>query len=158
MIRSCFLATAAISLGLPLGVFAQNRESFGTAKPKVDVVRSFGCVERRHGSPVTWWLSSAADPTVTQSSLLNTTEVEQSKMQALGKNAFQLVGVADFLDADALLQQGQRSQFTTPATANATGQLRDGHKVIVKGLLIEAADGQKRINLTAVLKLADACE
>ncbi len=156
MTKVLSVVTFAIGFGLPFGAPAQTGERAPGTKPKVDVVRSLGCVDRKNGNPTTWWLSSAADPTVTQSSLLNTTEVEQSKIQALGRNTFQLVGVADFLDTEALLQQAQRSQFTTRETANATGQLRTGHKVIVKGLLIEV-DGQKRINLTAVLDLGDTC-
>ena len=76
---------------------------------------------------------------------------------SLGSNAYQLIGVADFLDKDGLLQEGQRSQFTTRDTANASGQLRAGRKVIVKGLLIDA-DGQRRINLTQVVSVSDTCQ
>jgi hypothetical protein len=67
-----------------------------------------------------------------------------------------LVGVADFLDADALLRFGDRASFTKPDQVNATGELRAGRTVLVKGLLIESG-AESRINLLAVVGLADSC-
>ena len=65
--------------------------------------------------------------------------------------------MADFLDAESLLKSGQRKDFTSSETVNATNQLRAGHRVLVKGMLIDAPD-QKRINLLSVVALADTCE
>ena len=75
----------------------------------------------------------------------------------MGDRDFQLVGVADFLDAESLLEWGERSEFTTAEQANATGELRERRTVLVKGLLIEA-DPTSRINLLAVVGLAEECE
>ena len=40
---------------------------------------------------------------------------------------------------------------------NASGELRPGRTVLVKGLLIET-DGESRINLTSVVGLANSCD
>ena len=63
---------------------------------------------------------------------------------------------AEFLDLDSLLNQFQRTELTALESVNATGQLSNGHKVAVKGLLIESTDPH-RINLTSVISLADSC-
>ena len=126
--------------------------------PKVGVIQSVGCSETKGVKPATWWLTHATEAKATETTFFNATEIEDAKTLALGTNAYQLLGVADFLDVEGLLQQGQRSQFTTRDTANASGQLRAGRKVVVKGLLVEGADGQKRINLTQVVSVSDSCQ
>jgi hypothetical protein len=75
----------------------------------------------------------------------------------LGKNQNNLHGTPQFLTKEELLKSGQRAEFTRPEVANATGQLQDGRKLIVKGLLITAAN-EKRLNLVAVRQLADTCK
>lgn len=158
-IREVLTLTLAVGVGfssISTG-HAQRRSPLGAAgKPKVDIVVGIGCVERKGGDPPTWWLSHAADPQVTPSASLGTAEIEQMKMVPMGTGVYQLVGVSDFLDVDSLLQDPLRAQFTTRETVNATGQLREGHKVVVKGPLVEM-NGQKRINVMAVLGLADIC-
>ena len=135
----------------------QRRGEASAGTPKVGVVQSIGCAERRNGSPATWWLTRAAEPTATETTFFNAAEVEQARQLALAANAYQLIGVADFLDNEGLLQDAQRSQFTTRESANGSGQLRTGRKVVVKGLFIDAG-GQKRINLTQVISVADTCQ
>ena len=125
-------------------------------EPQVEIVQTVGCVEERSGDSATWWLTRAVNPTVTRAGVFNENQVDEAKSTALGSGAFQLIGVADFLDAESLLRFGDRAQFTTPDQVNATGQLANGHTVLVKGLLIE--DGEAaRINLLAVVGLADGC-
>jgi hypothetical protein len=90
--------------------------------------------------------------------VFNRTEVDEiAGAVKPGARVFQLVGVADFLDVDGLLASGDRQLFTTAEQANATGELRTGRMVLVKGLLIEA-DGDSRINLMAVVGLSETCE
>lgn len=134
-------------------------------KPKVDVVQSVGCAERKPGSlrgggPGTendsWWINRASEPRTAPPGIFNTTQVEAAKSVPLGTNTFQLVGVADFLEPEALLSSGQRKEFTTPENANATGQLRAGRKILIKGMLVEAGEA-KRINLLTVIALSDTC-
>jgi hypothetical protein len=151
------------AFGLPLIGDAQRGRGATGEKPKVDVVQSVGCAERQAGNPpggselATWWLTRAADPRVTQPGMFNTNQVEESRKAPLGSLTFHLVGVTDFLTPEELLKSGQRKEFTTPENANATGELRHGRKVLVKGLLIEGGD-QKRINLLAVIALAEGCQ
>lgn len=155
--REVLALTLAVGVGFSAIGHAQRRSPLGAAgKPKVDVVAGVGCVERKGGDPPTWWLSHAADPKVTASASFSTAEIDQMKMAPIGTGVYQLVGVGDFLDVDSLLQDPLRAQFTTRETANATGQLREGRKVVVKGPLVEV-NGQKRINVLAVLGLADTC-
>ena len=127
-----------------------------TTEPQVAIVQTVGCVEQRGGDAVTWWLTRAADPTESRAGVFNVNQVDEAKETALGSGEFQLVGVADFLTAEGLLRWGDRAQFTSPEQVNATGELREGRTMLVKGLLIEA-DAVSRINLLAVIGLANTC-
>ncbi len=145
---------AVIAMTWPTSVQGQRPE------PQVDIVQTVGCVEMRSGDAATWWLARAADPTQTRAGVFNVNQVEEAKEEALGTREFQLIGVAEFLDAESLLRFGDRAEFTTADQVNATNQLREGHTVLVKGLLIEegtTAGAPARINLLAVVGLADAC-
>jgi hypothetical protein len=157
MIRTALAVAFAVGLGfLPVLHAQARRPPIAVGKPKVDLVDVVGCVERTAGVAGAWWLRNAATPKVTTVGFVTATDVESAKSLPLGANSFELIGVTDFLDPDALLQDPDRSKFVKPESANATGQLRPGRKVLVKGLILEA-DGQKRINLTQVIGLADAC-
>jgi hypothetical protein len=157
MISRAAVAAALVMFAGMSGVAAGQRRVTNTSeKPKVDIVQSVGCAERKAGSPATWWLGRAADATVSQPGVFTVAQVEQAKGAALGASTFQLVGVADFLDTAGLLQSGQRADFTTAENANASGQLKEGRKVLVKGLLIDGGD-VKRINLMSVISLAESC-
>ena len=149
-------AAAVIGFGLPATLDAQRgRGGRGGEKPTVDIVQTVGCAERKGGNPETWWLNNAADARVAPPGTFNSNQVDQAKGATLGSAVFQLIGVADFLDSESLLKSGRRKEFTTQETVNATGELRHGRKVLVKGLLIEG--DQKRINLLAVIGLSDNC-
>ena len=126
-----------------------------TDEPAVEIVHTVGCVERRTGD-AEWWLTRAAEPSVTGPGVFNADQVDEARETALGAHEFHLVGVADFLGAEALLRSFDRSSFTTPDQVNATGELRAGRTVLVKGLRI-AAEAVARINLLAVVGLADTC-
>lgn len=140
---------------LPPGSAAGQRLGATTGEPAVEIVHTVGCVERRTGD-AEWWLARAAEPTVSGPGVFNEDEVDEARELAPGTRAFHLVGVADFLGAEALLRSFDRAAFTTPDQVNATGELRAGRRVLVKGLLI-AAEAVERINLLAVVGLADAC-
>jgi hypothetical protein len=149
---ACVLAWAAA----PAAAWAQRGRGAPREKPAVDVVQTIGCVETRDGSPASWWLTKAADPRVVQPGIFSTPVIAASKAAPLGGNTFQLVGVADFLDTAGLLKEGRRREFTSEQNANATGELRAGRKVLVKGMYIATSD-PKRINLLNVVALADSC-
>ena len=151
--RAAAILTATVSLSVPLVVSGQEQEK---TKPQVEIVKTVGCVEKRAGEPPSFWLRKAAEPEVVEGGVFNETQVEEARQLGVGERDFQLVGVADFLDAESLLEWGERSEFTTAEQANATGELSSGRTVLVKGLLIEA-EPAPRINLLAVVGLADDC-
>ena len=123
--------------------------------PQVEMVQAVGCVEQRTGN--NWWLTRASEPEVSPPGVFNQVQVDAVLAAlALGTREFELVGVADFLDAEGLLAIGNRADFTSPDQVNATGELRQGRTVLVKGLLIED-DGVSRVNLTTVVGLAERC-
>jgi len=139
------------------GLAAQRgRQTNPAEKPAVDVVQSVGCVERRDGNPETWWLTRAVDPRVAQPGVFSAAQIDAARGVAPGTNTFQLVGVADFLDTEGLLKSGRRREFTTAQNANATGDIRPGRKVLVKGMFITTGE-TRRINLLNVIGLADSC-
>ena len=152
--KTAVLLLAAVVWLAPASTRGQ-RLAATTGGPAVEIVHTVGCVERRAGE-AEWWLARAAEPTVAEAGVFDEDEVDEARAQALGTNAFQLVGVADFLGAEALLRSFDRSSFTTPDQVNATNELREGRTVLVKGLLIEA-DDIARINLLAVVGLTDTC-
>ena len=154
------VVTATLVLGTlwspPVAARTEQEPSAGR-KPQVEMVHTIGCVERRNDAAAPWWLTRAAEPTVTKTGVFNSDQIAEVKeMAALGTRQFQLVGVADFLTAEGLLGSGDRALFTTPEQVNATGELRDGRTVLVKGLLIET-DGDPRLNLVAVVGMEDKC-
>ena len=148
---ACMLASSVA------GVHAQRgRGNQSGEKPAVDIVQTVGCVERRDGSPETWWLTRAIDPRTAQPGIFAVPQINAAKAAPLGAGSIQLVGVADFLDTEGLLKESRRREFTNAQNANATGELRAGRKVLVKGMYITTSD-PKRINLLNVIALADSC-
>lgn len=139
-----------------LSTIAQGQPSGERRGPKVSIVQTVGCAEQRTGEASEWWLTRAGEPTVTRAGVFNELEVNAAQEASLGSRTFQLIGYADFLDTEGLLQAADRAKFTTPDSANATGELRDGHKVLVKGALIET-DADPRINLLAVVAVSETC-
>jgi len=154
--RTAFSFALAIGLLSSAALDAQNS---GPAKTKaqVDIVQTVGCVSRRGGERSAWWLTKASAPTVTRDGVFNRAEIDDVKKTSVaGTREFHLIGVADFLDSEGLLHSGDRAQFTKTDQVNATGELREGRTVLVKGLLIDAGT-ETRINLTAVVGIADTC-
>jgi hypothetical protein len=154
--RLTVMAASIIALGASPGLAQRGRQTNPGEKPAVDVVQSVGCVERRDGNPETWWLTKAVDPRVTQPGIFSTGQIDAARGASLGTNAFQLIGVADFLDTEGLLKSGRRREFTTAQNANATGEIRPGRKVLVKGMFLTSGE-TKRINLLNVIGLTDSC-
>lgn len=122
-------------------------------EPTVRIIHTIGCATMEGTN---WFVTSATDPTESEEPYTSDVEVADAQNASLGSNRFQLVGVAEFLDVEGLLNQFERSDFTARDSVNASGQLVAGHKVAVKGLFIENAD-PKRLNLTSVVSLAEAC-
>ncbi len=155
--RAVFVLALVMATAWPTAALAQREGAAKTSEPQVEIVQTLGCAEQRDDGATGWWLVRAVDPEVSRAGVFNINQVDEAKETALGTGEYELIGVADFLDADSLLESGKRAQFTTPEQVNATGELRAGRTVLVKGLLIEA-EPAKRINLLAVVGLADRCE
>ena len=145
------LGALVLAGGLTVGIHAQQGEA---SKPKAPLVTAVGCATRTPEG--TWVLSNATDSTETAQLFSSSKEIEAAKKQALGRNRYTLLGTADFASKEELLKTQQRAEFTRPEVANATGQLQNGKKIVVKGLLITAPN-EKRLNLVSVLQLADIC-
>jgi len=152
--RRAFGVLALVVCGLTAGIRAQQQES-DLSKPKVPLVSVVGCATRTADG--TWMLTNATDGIESKVLFLSAKEIEEAKKKALGNNRYKLLGTLEFLTKEELLKDRQRAEFTRPEAANATGQLQDGRKLIVKGLLITAPN-EKRLNLVSVQQLADSCK
>lgn len=147
------IAILAIALACgPAGLDAQQGEK---DKSKVDLVSVVGCAT--HRTDGVWMLTNAGEATVVTQAAVTLKELEVARAQPPGKNRYQLIGTAEFVSAEELVRNPVRAEFTTAGTANTTGQLEDGRKVIVKGLLISTPT-EKRLNLTSVQRLSDSCK
>jgi hypothetical protein len=145
---------ALLVCGLTAGSRAQQQQS-DLSKPKAPLVSVVGCASRT--AEGTWMLTNATDAIESRVLFMSAKEIEAAKKNALGDNRYKLLGTPEFLTKEELLKYGERTKFTRPEVANATGQLQDGRKLLVKGLLIAAPD-EKRLNLVSVQQLADSCK
>src|SRR2546425_11983625 len=152
--RRGFAVLALLVCGLTTGIRAQQQES-DLSKPKVPLVSVVGCASRT--AEGTWMLTNATDGVESKVPFMSAKEIEEAKSKALGNNRYKLLGTPEFLTKEELLKSGQRPEFTRPEVANATGQLQDGRKLMVKGLLITVPN-EKRLNLVAVQRLGDTCK
>jgi hypothetical protein len=153
---SGFAFVIAMILGTAAGSQAGQQPPLPSgAKPKVDIVQTVGCVEHRTAGGGQWWLTRAAEPIVSREGVLTTADLEAARKMPQGTQAFRLIGEAEHLDAEGLLRTQGRTEFTTAEQVNATGALRHGRTVLVKGLLITGEE--ERINLMAVAPLAETC-
>jgi len=152
------VTTGIVFMTVGLSSIAESNQRVGRrpSNAEIEVVAAVGCVEQRVSNEASWWLIRATEPSVTRAGVFNEVQIEDARESQSGENEFQLIGVADFLTAEGLLRYGERAAFTTPEQINATGELREGRTVLVKGLLIES-DESSRINLLAVVGLSDTC-
>jgi len=126
----------------------------GQGSVSAPLVMLVGCAGRS-AQPQIWDLTRAGARTESSRAGITASEKDQLARQPLGLDAYQLIGVADFVDAQTSRTIGDRGAILTPPRVNATGMLADGRKVAVKGLLIDAKP--QRINLTSVVDLG-ACQ
>ena len=135
------------------GIGAQEQIDLNT--PTIEIVRAVGCASAS-SAPSDWTLTNATEPTVVRSPFTSTTEIEELATEPLANKTYKLLGTAEFVSVERLLRRSPRAEFTAGESANATGTLRDGYKVVVRGLLLDP-DGNARINLTSVQILAESC-
>ncbi len=151
--RTAFAMLALAVYGVHAGAFAQPQQA-DVSKPAVPLVSAIGCALRSPDG--TWTLTNATGGVETRVLFTSAKEIEEARKTALGNNRYRLLGTPEFVTKEELLKSGQRAEFTRPEVANATGQLQDGRKLLVKGLLITTPN-EKRLNLVAVQQLADTC-
>ena len=151
--HKAFGVFALVVFGMTTGVRAQQQES-DLSKPKVPIVSVVGCAS--HMPDGTWMLTKATDGIESRVLFMSAKEIEEGRKKPLGNNQYKLLGTVDFLTKEDLLSDPRRAEFTRPEVANASGQLQNGRKLLVKGLLITAPN-EKRLNLVSVQQLADTC-
>jgi hypothetical protein len=147
------LAWTVWLLASAVAVVAAGRQR-DVATPQVPLVIVVGCASRAGNGG--WMLTNASEPRVSSIVHADASELEAATRMPLGSSRYRLIGTAEFASVDELLQQGQRALFTSRESANASGQLADGHKVSVKALLIDARN-ERRLNLLSVQSVGDTC-
>jgi len=151
--RRVFGVFALFVFGMTTGIRAQQQGS-DLSKPKVPLVSVVGCAS--HLPDGTWMLTKATNGVESKVLFMSAKEIEEAKNKPLSNNQYKLLGTLDFLTKEDLLSDPRRAEFTRPEVANASGQLQDGRKLLIKGLLITAPN-EKRLNLVAVQQLAETC-
>ena len=132
--------------------FGVESVAAGVPAPTRPLVVAAGCATQ--SADGAWTLTRATSPARSTIGHADATEVASTR-RTPDNNRYRLLGAADFADVDALLAAGDRAQFTTRTTANATGQLRVGASVGVKGVLIGGAE--PAINLVSVWPVPGTC-
>jgi hypothetical protein len=125
---------------------------FALSAASVPVVMVVGCAEEGL-QPHIWKLARAGDRADTSHAGITAAERRDLAARPLGRGAYDLIGVADFVEGAASRRIGQRADILAPGRVNATGALVAGHKVAVKGLFIDGTP--PKINLTSVVDLGD---
>jgi hypothetical protein len=151
--RRAFRTFTVLVFGFSTAIRAQQQQT-DLSKPKVPLVSVVGCAIQI--SDGTWMLTKATEGVESKVLFMSAKEIEEAKTKPLGNNQYKLLGTVDFLTKEDLLNDPRRAEFTRPEVANASGQLQNGRKLLVKGLLITAPN-EKRLNLVSVQQLADTC-
>ena len=134
---------------------AAARTPFGQlANARTPVVLVVGCASEG-AQPHLWDLTHAGNRSESTRPGITTDEKAELGTRSLGQNTYQLIGVADFVDAETSRKIGVRGAILSPSRVNTTGMLLSGHRVAVKGLYIEGTPA--RINLTSVVDLGGKC-
>jgi hypothetical protein len=144
------LTGAALMTAAP---FAQTTPGSARSAP-LPIVLVTGCANPT-GLPQVWQLSRAGATREATRPGITSADERAARADTLGQRSYDLIGVADFVDADASRRIGVRGAMLSRSEVNATGALAPGHRVAVKGVLIPGAP--QRINLTSVVDLAATC-
>lgn len=145
------IACAALTMAVMPSAARAAGQGPAVGTPVVMVV---GCA-RAGAQPHVWDLIHAGDRSESSRPGITTGEKAQLGARGLGQNSYQLIGVADFVDAETSRRIGVRGEILSPSRVNTTGMLVSGHRVAVKGLYIEGTP--PRINLTSVVDLGGEC-
>jgi hypothetical protein len=97
----------------------------------IPIVEAIGCLA--DGADNTWTLSSATEPAKSTPGFSKADDVKAAEAKPLGSQQIRLVGLVEMHPED-----------------------HKGHKVLVKGLLIKDAAGQ-RLNITSLTTVSQTC-
>ena len=141
-------------IDLSVDAFDVRLDASPSQQPEAPIVMAVGCAARLPTG--SWTLTNASDVELSPTLHADAKEVAESRMMRPGKNQYQLAGTAEFVSTAELLQAGERARYSDAATANATGQLRNGIMVGVKAVAATGT-GERRLNLVSVWPIAAAC-
>ena len=97
----------------------------------VPIVEAIGCLS--DGANNTWTLSSATEPSKSTPGFSKAEDVKAAEARPLGSQQIRLIGLVEMHPED-----------------------HKGHKVLVKGLLLKDATGQ-RLNITSLTTVSQTC-
>jgi len=127
-----------------------TEQSLSQRHARAPLVMLVGCAAATAQAHI-WNLTRAGQRIESSRAGITTNDKSSLEQQPLGRDTYQLIGVADFVDAETSRTIGDRGRILTSERVNATGTLANGRKVGVKGLFIDA--NPPRINLTSVVDL-----
>jgi len=153
--RRCWQNGSCLFLGmLMFGVAAEDLNG-ADEKPKSPLIMVVGCAEPTSSNTV-WRLTRAGASSETTNPGVTAAEKTDVTAQVLGTATYSLVGVADFVTPQQSAAIDTRAKVIASERINTTSELREKHKVVVKGLLI-GTTAPPTINLTSVAVLASQC-
>ena len=92
-----FATSLGVAVLIPATGGAQDRD---LTKPTINLVSSVGCAAQ---DGATWTLTRASEAMVTRVPFSSTAEIEAANSTSLGSNTYTLIGVAEFLAVEGLL-------------------------------------------------------
>ena len=129
------------------------------AQPAITMVSTVGCVVKitEPGRPPRWMLTRATEPDETRDPF-GSRDPAHAKRPPLGTLEFRLDGVIEYLSEEDRQEYREAGDFIVPIQEGSAGQLRDGHKVALTGLLVAAAGaGGAQITITSVASVEPTC-
>lgn len=108
-----------------------------------------------NGARVTLPAPAPGQPVVRPAAFVTPQESAAAALVTSGQESLHLVGVSDFVTPEQSLLNPLRKGLYPIERVNATGALREGRRVVVKGVLI--AGSPARLNLTSVVAIDGAC-
>lgn len=141
-------------VGMLAGTVAYAQNASPRPNPRRPMVLVAGCAASTK-APHIWTLSKASARTETVNPGITEVDADEVKKRARTNATYELIGVADFLTAEASLEIGLRKQLIPGERVNTTGTLVAGHLVAVKGMLLPSTP--PRLNVTSIIDLGPSC-
>ena len=101
--------------------------SQATPGRRIPIVMVAGCAKPTT-EPYVWTLSDAGPRRESTDAGITSDEEDRARKDPLGDHSYQLVGVAEFVDAEASRRIGVRGRLLSSTRVNSTGKLADGQR------------------------------